>query len=206
MIGFGDNIGSGFPTILNAWEKENWRQPCLIENQDLHLVELTLTMASLIPDECHIALHDIYGSDYEKLNKEEQLVLATAYTEGSTSNYRMQQLLGKNPLEVGKTLYALVGKGMLVPVNKGRWTSYSLNSEYMENEKSRSKSQGVKSRDEKRQETIQELMNYCKEPRTLQEISEHLGYSDKYRMKRIYIDPLLGDVLTMTSTESKTDP
>lgn len=137
MIGFGDNIGSGFPTILNAWKKENWRQPCLVENQDLHLVELTLTMASLIPDECHMALHDTYGSDYEKLNKEEQLVLATAFTEKCTSNYRMQQLLGRNSLDVGKTLYALVGKGMLVPANKGRWTSYSLNSEYIE--KSRSK-------------------------------------------------------------------
>ena len=209
MIGFGDNIGSGFPTILNAWKKENWRQPCLVENQDLHLVELTLTMASLIPDECHIALHDIYGSDYEKLNKEEQLVLATAFTERCTSNYRMQQLLGRNSLDVGKTLYALVGKGMLVPANKGRWTSYSLNSEYIEKSRSKSqgvKSQGVKSREVKRQETIQKLMNYCKEPRTLQEISEHLGYSDKYRMKRFYIDPLLGDVLTMTSKESKTDP
>ena len=209
MIGFGDNIGSGFPTILNAWKKENWRQPCLIENQDLHLVELTLTMASLIPDECHIALHDIYGSDYEKLNKEEQLVLATAFTERCTSNYRMQQLLGRNSLDVGKTLYALVGKGMLVPANKGRWTSYSLNSEYIEKSRSKSqgvKSQGVKSREVKRQETIQKLMSYCKEPRTLQEISEHLGYSDKYRMKRFYIDPLLGDVLTMTSKESKTDP
>ena len=219
MIGFGDNIGSGFPTILNAWKKENWRQPCLIDNQDLHLVELTLTMASLIPDECHIALHDIYGSDYEKLNKEEQLVLATAFTEKCTSNYRMQQLLGRNSLDVGKTLYALVGKGMLVPANKGRWTSYSLNSEYIEKSRSNSqgvksqgvksqgvKSQGVKSREVKRQETIQKLMSYCKEPRTLQEISEHLGYSDKYRMKRFYIDPLLGDVLTMTSKESKTDP
>lgn len=214
MIGFGDNIGSGFPTILNAWKKENWRQPCLIENQDLHLVELTLTMASLIPDECHIALHDIYGSDYEKLNKEEQLVLATAFTEKCTSNYRMQQLLGRNSLDVGKTLYALVGKGMLVPANKGRWTSYSLNSEYIEKSRSNSqgvksqgvKSQGVKSREVKRQETIQKLVSYCKEPRTLQEISEHLGYSDKYRMKRFYIDPLLGDVLTMTSKESKTDP
>ena len=219
MIGFGDNIGSGFPTILNAWKKENWRQPCLIENQDLHLVELTLTMASLIPDECHIALHDIYGSDYENLNKEEQLVLATAFTEKCTSNYRMQQLLGRNSLDVGKTLYALVGKGMLVPANKGRWTSYSLNSEYIEKSRSNSqgvksqgvksqgvKSQGVKSREVKRQETIQKLMSYCKEPRTLQEISEHLGYSDKYRMKRFYIDPLLGDVLTMTSKESKTDP
>ena len=214
MIGFGDNIGSGFPTILNAWKKENWRQPCLVENQDLHLVELTLTMASLIPDECHMALHDTYGSDYEKLNKEEQLVLATAFTEKCTSNYRMQQLLGRNSLDVGKTLYALVGKGMLVPANKGRWTSYSLNSEYIEKSRSKSqgvksqgvKSQGVKSREVKRQETIRKLMNYCKEPRTLQEISEYLGYSDRYRMKRFYIDPLLGDVLTMTSTESKTDP
>lgn len=94
---------------------------------------------------------------------------------------------------------------MLVPVNRGRWTSYSLNSEYLE-EKSRSKSQGVKSRKEKRQETIQNLISYCKEPRTLQDISEYLGYSDKYRMKRIYIDPLLDEVLIMTSAESKTDP
>lgn len=75
----------------------------------------------------------------------------------------MQQLLGKNSLEVGKTLYSLVGNGMLISGNKGRWTYYSLNSEY-------------------------------------------LGYSDKYRMKRFYIDPLLGEVLTMTSIESKTDP
>lgn len=153
MIGFGDNIGSGFPTILNAWKKENWRQPCLIENQDLHLVELTLTMSSLISDECHKALHNIYHSDYENLNNEEQLVLATAFAEGSTSNYRMQQLLGKNSLEVGKTLYALVGKGMLIPVNKGRWTCYSLNSDYMESEKSRSeKSRSKKSRSKKSRE------------------------------------------------------
>ncbi len=90
---------------------------------------------------------NIYGSDYEIINNEEKLVLAIALTEGSTSNYRMQLLLGKNSLEVGKTLYTLVGKGMLVPVNKGRWTSYSLNSEYMGDKKSRSKkSRSKKSR------------------------------------------------------------
>ena len=103
-------------------------------------------MASVISDECHIALHNLYGSDYVNLNKEEQLVLATAFTEGSTSNYRMQQLLGKNSLEVGKILYAMVGRAMLVPINRGRWTSYSLNSEYLE-EQSRSKqSRSKKSR------------------------------------------------------------
>lgn len=95
---------------------------------------------------------NIYGSDYEIINNEEKLVLAIALTEGSTSNYRMQLLLGKNSLEVGKTLYTLVGKGMLVPVNKGRWTSYSLNSEYMGDKKSRSKKSRSKVKKRKKAE------------------------------------------------------
>ena len=205
MIGFGDNIGSGFPTILSAWKKENWRQPCLVERPELHLVELTLTMTSLISDDCHKALQDIYGDDYNALTKEEQLVLATALTEESTSNYRMQQLLGKNSLEVGKILYALVGKDMLIPDNKGRWTSYSLNSEFRQGVKRQGvKRQGVMER--RKLEITQKLIDFCVEPRTLQEISDYLGYSEKYKMKRKYIDPLLGVSLQMTSSASKNDP
>ncbi len=206
MIGFGDNIGSGFPTILNAWTKENWRKPFLEERSDLHLVELTLSMTSLIPEECHQALLNIYGQEYSQLDKEYQLVLATAITEENISNYRLQQLLNKNPLEAGKILYTLVNKGMIISSNKGRWTSYSINSEYRQNKKSRSKSQGVKSRELKKQKTIKALLSYCKEPRTLLEIAEHLGFSDRYRMKRAYIDPLLGTLLEMTSSDNKNDP
>ena len=149
MIGFGDNIGSGFPTILDAWKKENWRKPFLVERSDLHLVELSLSMVSLISDKCHDALHGIFGNKYHALNKEEQFVLAIAATETNISNYRVQQLLGKNPLEAGKILYSLVGKEMLVSSNKGRWTLYSINSDYSQGVKSRSKSQGVKSREQK---------------------------------------------------------
>lgn len=158
-------------------------------------------------DECPTALHKIYGADYNTLDKEKQLVLATAFSEGSTSNYRMQQLLGKNSLQVGKTLYSLVAKDMLIPDNKGRWTSYSLNSEYSQGAKSQgAKSQGVGRRERKRQEATQKLIDYCKEPRTLQEISDYLNFSDKYRMKRFYINPLLGNVLEMTYSENKNNP
>lgn len=164
-------------------------------------------MVSLISDECHTALHKIYGADYNTLDKEKQLVLATAFSEGSTSNYRMQQLLGKNSLQVGKTLYSLVAKDMLIPDNKGRWTSYSLNPEYSQGVKSQgAKSQGVGKRERKRQEATQKLIDYCKEPRTLQEISDYLNFSDKYRMKRVYINPLLGNILEMTSSENKNNP
>ena len=215
MIGFGDNIGSGFPTILEAWKKENWRQPYLIERSDLHLVELSLSMVSLISEDCRDALHGIFGNNYHDLNKEEQFVLAMAATEKSISNYRVQQLLGRNPLEAGKILYSLVSKNMLVSTNKGRWTSYSINADYSQGVESRSKSQGVesrsksqgvKSREQKKQETIDSLIAYCREPHTLQEIAAYLGFSDRYRMKRVYIDPILGDLLEMTSAEAKNSP
>jgi ATP-dependent DNA helicase RecG len=207
MIGFGDNIGSGFPTILNAWKKENWRKPFLMERTDLHLVELTLSMVSLIPEECHHALNEIYGSEYSRLDKECQLILATAITEDNISNYRIQQLLGKNSLEVGRTLYALVDKGMLLSNNRGRWTSYSINSDYSQGVKnSRSKTREVKSRERKKQEIRDALIAFCHEARTLQEIANYLGYADRNRMKRVYIDPILGELLEMTSSESKNSP
>lgn len=50
------------------------------------------------------------------------------------------------------------------------------------------------------------LLRFCRQPRTLQEIAEYFNYSDRYRMKRIYIDPLLGKELRMTEDGSKTNP
>lgn len=44
MVGFGDNAGSGFPTILATWEAEGWIEPKLVENTSLNQVTLTLQM------------------------------------------------------------------------------------------------------------------------------------------------------------------
>ena len=228
MIGFGENIGSGFPTILEACKKENWRRPLLEERPDLHLVELTLSMVSLISAECETQLLELYGNDYKEAEKEEQLILATALNEGVIANNTIQLLLDKNPLEVGKLLYALVAKNMLLSTNKGRWTTYSINEKYsqgvensrsktqgVENsrsktqgvEKARSKTQGVeKARSNKKEKIIEHIIVFCQEPHTLQEIAQELGFSDRYWMKKNYIDPLLGDMLQMTSVESKNAP
>ena len=153
MIGFGENIGSGFPTILEVCKKENWRRPLLGERPDLHLVELTLSMVSLISSECETELLAIYGDDYKEAEKEEQLILATALNEGFIANSTVQILLDKNPLEAGKLLYGLVGKNMLLSSNKGRWTTYSINIGYKQGVKiSRSKTQEIASDNESKQE------------------------------------------------------
>lgn len=44
MVGFGDNAGSGFPTILATWKKEGWVEPELVENTVLNQVTLVLQM------------------------------------------------------------------------------------------------------------------------------------------------------------------
>ena len=35
MIGSGENLGSGFPLILSAWNEKHWLKPELIEQREL---------------------------------------------------------------------------------------------------------------------------------------------------------------------------
>lgn len=51
MVGFGDNAGSGFPTILATWNAEGWIEPKLVENTILNHVTLTLQMKKDIVEE-----------------------------------------------------------------------------------------------------------------------------------------------------------
>ena len=130
MIGLGDNIGSGFPTILNAWGAENWRKPDLSQNENLHQVELRLWTISLMPEECSEYLQRLFGSTYLQLNREEQIILGTAYLENGVTNSRLQSILELHSVDIGHLLSALVDKEMLVVNKKGRWTSYYLNRDY----------------------------------------------------------------------------
>lgn len=46
MIGYGENLGSGFPLILSAWNEKHWLKPELIEQPDLMQVKLVLHIES----------------------------------------------------------------------------------------------------------------------------------------------------------------
>ena len=217
MLGYGDNIGSGFPTIVDVCQKENWRKPFLCESDALHTVELTISMKSLISEECTHQLRMILGHKaYQSLNNEEILVLSVALSEDAVTNSELQTLLGRNSLQVGKMLYSLVERNILISQSRGRWTSYELNKDYIQSTESRSKSQGVKvqkSRSksqgvkvQKSRSRSQKILDFCKTPRTLSEIARELNLSDRYNMKRRYIDPLLeGGSLSMLEA-NKTAP
>ena len=51
LVGFGDNAGSGFPTILDVWKSEGWIKPELIEDTNLDPVTLVMKMEKESDDE-----------------------------------------------------------------------------------------------------------------------------------------------------------
>ena len=62
MIGFGENVGSGFPKIIAAWKETNWGDPQLLNKLDVDEVELILPVPSTkssnvgLPNELSIEL------------------------------------------------------------------------------------------------------------------------------------------------------
>ena len=130
MIGFGDNIGSGYPTILKAWKDEHWRKPILLDRTELRQVDLTMPMTSLLPETALNEMKAYYGEEaYRAFTSEEQMILAYVWNGDSISNTELQQLLGLNSIEVGKILHQMVDKQLLNKENKNRWTTYTLRKE-----------------------------------------------------------------------------
>jgi predicted HTH transcriptional regulator len=50
MIGYGENLGSGFPIILSAWKETGWKMPILENKLELNEVTLTLPLESASED------------------------------------------------------------------------------------------------------------------------------------------------------------
>ena len=133
MIGYGENLGSGFPTILDACKQEKWRKPDLDDITELREVRFKLWTISMYPKEVDAFLHDFLGKGYDKLSYDALSVLSVAFVEKEVSNQRMQTLLEKNSLEVAKVLKQLTDIELLTANSKGRWTTYKINYEYNHN-------------------------------------------------------------------------
>lgn len=47
MVGYGENLGSGFPLILDAWKQAGWGTPMLNNKLELDMVELVLPLSAI---------------------------------------------------------------------------------------------------------------------------------------------------------------
>ena len=74
-------------------------------------------------------MHKTFGDAYNHLPASGQIALCTAFTEGNVSNTRLQSILDIHPADIGKLLAELTESGFLKRNSKGRWTTYTVNTE-----------------------------------------------------------------------------
>ena len=199
MIGYGDNIGSGFPTILDAWKKENWRKPDLREDANLHQVDLDLWMVSLLPEESTAYMLSHFGRLYNSLSSNQQIILCTAYVEKQVSNSRLQPLLETHSINVAKDLNYLVDKGFLLRNNNGRWTTYEINYSYSTGV-AEGPSEGlswdqVGTKSGLSWDQARRVLSFCRSEHTLIEIMAELQMTSRNKFRIKYIVPLLNNEL-----------
>lgn len=130
MIGFGENIGSGFFKILKAWKEQQWAVPILEENFATNEVVLKLNMISLVPEVYMGKLKEIYGSSLDSLNADEIKILVTAITEDEVTNARMQCVTDLHPNDITEMLRSMVNRGFLIEEGFGRGKKYMANEEF----------------------------------------------------------------------------
>lgn len=81
MIGYGENLGSGFPLILHAWDEKHWLKPELIEQPDLMQVKLVLKVEnSLVPkygtkDVVNNVVNNVVKDVVKELSDRQQFIL-----------------------------------------------------------------------------------------------------------------------------------
>ena len=87
MIGFGENLGSGFPLILSAWNEKHWLEPELVEQKDLKQVKLVLHFRS------ENVVKDVVKDVVKQLTVRQQLILEMIRQDNTISARAMSESL-----------------------------------------------------------------------------------------------------------------
>lgn len=128
MIGYGENLGSGFPLILNAWNEKHWMKPELLEQTELMQVKLTLYIQNNVAsgssnDPINDPIHDPIN-DPINLTERQKLILQTFSEEKSLSRERLCEKTGLSDATAKREIAFLKKAGYLERVGSlktGHW-------------------------------------------------------------------------------------
>lgn len=94
MIGYGENIGSGFPLILNAWNEKHWMKPELIEQPELMQVKLTLHIMNEEDKDKKIDTKDVTKDVTKELSDRQRLILSYIVEDRNITVTKMAEKTG----------------------------------------------------------------------------------------------------------------
>ena len=104
MVGFGENIGSGFPQIIAAWKETKWGEPELKNKIELDEVELVLPLGKVA---------NVVKDVVKELTERQKVILNLIKENPSLSANEMSQKTGMTSRTIQRDLAFLHEKGIL---------------------------------------------------------------------------------------------
>ena len=109
LVGFGDNAGSGFPTILEVWKSEGWIEPQLIEVTNLNQVTFVMKMEKESDDKSA----DLKNREGMMLSERHQQILAIMEAGVEYSTEQVAEKIGLKGPRTRQLLNELENKELL---------------------------------------------------------------------------------------------
>lgn len=127
MIGFGENLGSGFPLILSAWNEKHWLKPELIEQRELMQVKLILSIETKeedspvnVPVKMSDILKDVLKDVLKELTERQLVILETICTSPNVTQQGMSTKLKVSKKTIQREFDAIRKLGINIDRQDGR--------------------------------------------------------------------------------------
>lgn len=181
FIGLSERAGSGVTQILKGWQ--SFPRPELTLDQNPTRITLSFSSEEVIPSEHKDTLIARFGDAFLSLSQEEKLLLTLTLTASEIRHKDACNILPNHKADVSFLLRSLRDRGFLISAGQGKGVIYQLGT----------REQLVQQTLDRGEEMKQKILLYCREPRTLAEIMEHIGLKQKNHFRSQYIIPLIKD-------------
>lgn len=122
--GFGDNAGSGFPTILDVWKSEGWIEPLLIEDTNFNQVTLVMKMEKESDEESAEKSADSKNMNRSDLLARHKQILTNMDIGVEYSTEQIAEKIGLKGPRTRQLLNELVNKELLACVGTTKRRRY----------------------------------------------------------------------------------
>jgi predicted HTH transcriptional regulator len=123
MIGYGENVGSGFPTIISAWKDAQWGEPELKNKFEIDEVELVLPIPvrganDRVNDSRNDRVNDsrndrINDSRNDRINSSMMVTLTIVRSNLGIQRKGISDISGKSISTIDRHLAILVKEGLI---------------------------------------------------------------------------------------------
>ena len=115
MIGYGENVGSGFPTIISAWKDAQWGEPELKNKIEVDEVELVLPIpVGGANDRVNDSRNDrVNDSRNDRINSSMMVTLTIVRSNPGIQRKGISDISGKSISTIDRHLAILVKEGLI---------------------------------------------------------------------------------------------